>query len=194
MPPLRVFTYESEYRRRTLLNVLEDAAIAIPDELEQAFRAHHSLVFRTAYRITGNAGDAEDALQTVFLRLLRRGRNAEPLENAESYLRRAAINAALDVIRSRQAEQTVPLPEEASGLVPAAAAQADVSGLRQALAQAMAGLKPRQAEIFALRFLEGLSNREIAQTLGISQVLVAVIVHRTRQQLRKELRPYLIRS
>ncbi len=193
MPPLRVFTYESEYRRRTLLNVLEDAAIAIPDELEQAFRAHHSLVFRTAYRITGNAGDAEDALQTVFLRLLRRGRNAEPLENAESYLRRAAINAALDVIRSRQAEQTVPLPEEASGLVPAAAAQADVSGLRQALAQAMAGLKPRQAEIFALRFLEGLSNREIAQTLGISQVLVAVIVHRTRQQLRKELRPYLIR-
>jgi RNA polymerase sigma-70 factor (ECF subfamily) len=194
LPPLRVFTYESEYRRRTLLNVLEDAAIAIPDELEQAFRAHHSLVFRTAYRITGNAGDAEDALQTVFLRLLRRGRNAEPLENAESYLRRAAINAALDVIRSRQAEQTVPLPEEASGLVPAAAAQADVSGLRQALAQAMAGLKPRQAEIFALRFLEGLSNREIAQTLGISQVLVAVIVHRTRQQLRKELRPYLIRS
>jgi RNA polymerase sigma-70 factor (ECF subfamily) len=193
LPPLRVFTYESEYRRRTLLNVLEDAAIAIPDELEQAFRAHHSLVFRTAYRITGNAGDAEDALQTVFLRLLRRGRNAEPLENAESYLRRAAINAALDVIRSRQAEQTVPLPEEASGLVPAAAAQADVSGLRQALAQAMAGLKPRQAEIFALRFLEGLSNREIAQTLGISQVLVAVIVHRTRQQLRKELRPYLIR-
>jgi RNA polymerase sigma-70 factor (ECF subfamily) len=187
-------TYERQYRRRTLLNVLEETAIAIPDELERAFRDHHGLVFRTAYRITGNAGDAEDALQTVFLRLLRRGQNAEPLENAESYLRRAAINAALDVIRSRQAEQTVPLPEENSGLMPAAPAQADVSGLRQALANAMAGLKPRQAEIFALRFLEGLSNREIAQTLGISQVLVAVIVHRTRQQLRKELRPYLVRS
>jgi RNA polymerase sigma-70 factor (ECF subfamily) len=151
-------------------------------------------VFRTAYRITGNAGDAEDALQTVFLRLLRRSGDAEPLENAESYLRRAAINAALDVIRSRQAEQTVPLPEENSALTPAAPAQADVSGLRQALANAMAGLKPRQAEVFALRFLEGLSNREIAETLGISQVLVAVIVHRTRQQLRKELRPYLVHS
>jgi RNA polymerase sigma factor (sigma-70 family) len=55
----------------------------------------------------------------------------------------------------------------------------------------MGRLKPRPAEIFVLRFLEGLSNRQIAQTLGISQVLVAVIVHRTRQQLRKELRPYL---
>src|SRR6266853_4759072 len=107
---------KAQYRRRTLLSVLEEPAIAIPDELDQAFRAHHGLVFRTAYRITGNAGDAEDALQTVFLRLLRRGRNADPLENAESYLRRAAINAALDVIRSRQADQSVPLPDDSSAL------------------------------------------------------------------------------
>src|SRR4029077_15447025 len=80
------------YRRRTLLSVLEEPAIAIPDELEQSFREHHGLVFRTAYRITGNAGDAEDVLQTVFLRLLRRGPNSEALDNPESYLRRAAIN------------------------------------------------------------------------------------------------------
>jgi RNA polymerase sigma-70 factor (ECF subfamily) len=178
-------------RRRNLLDILEEPAIVIPDELERAFRTHYGLVFRTAYRITGSSGDAEDVLQTVFLRLLGRGRNADPLENPEGYLRRAAINAALDVIRSRQAEHTVPLPEEASGRMPAARAQADVSGLRQALTRAMAQLKPRPAEIFALRFIEGLSNRQIAQTLGISQVLVAVIVHRARQQLRKELRPYL---
>ncbi len=180
---------KEKHRRRTLLSVLEEPAIAIPDEIEQTFRAHHGLVFRTAYRITGNTGDAEDALQTVFLRLLRRGRNADVLENTESYLRRAAINAALDVIRSRRADHTVPLPEES--LMPAAAVRADVSGLRQALTRALAQLKPRPAEIFALRFLEGLSNRQIAQTLNISQVLVAVIVHRTRQQLSKQLRPYL---
>jgi len=181
---------KEKYRRRNLLSVLEEPAIAIPDELERAFRDHHRLVFLTAYRITGNPGDAEDVLQTVFLRLLRRGRNADALENPESYLRRAAINAALDVIRSRQADQTVPLPDDSSALQ-IAAARADVSGLRQALARALAQLKPRPAEIFALRFLEGLSNRQIAETLGISQVLVAVIVHRTRLQLRKELRPYL---
>jgi RNA polymerase sigma-70 factor (ECF subfamily) len=183
------------YRRRTLLSVLEEPIIATPDEIERTFRAHHDLVFRAAYRIIGNAGDAEDALQTVFLRLLRRGRNADPLENPESYLRRAAINAALDVVRSRQADQTVPLPEESSGLMPTVPAQADSSGLRQALALAMAQLKPRQAEIFALRFLEGYSNQQIAKMLGISQVMVAVIVHRTRLQLRKELRPHFaIRS
>jgi RNA polymerase sigma-70 factor (ECF subfamily) len=182
---------KEQFRRRTLLSVLEEPAIAIPDELEQAFLVHHSLVFRTAYRITGNPGDAEDVLQTVFLRLLRRAKNADPLDNIESYLRRAAINAALDVIRARQADHAVPLPDDSSGLMPAAPAQADVSNLRQALTRAMAQIKPRPAEIFALRFLEGFSNREIAQALGISQVRVAVIVHRTRLQLRKELRPYL---
>lgn len=148
-------------------------------------------MFRTAHRITGNAGDAEDVLQTVFLRLLRRSRTADPLENTESYLRRAAINAALDIIRTRQADQTVPLPEEFSGRTASEPARANSLGLRQDLARAMSELKPRQAEIFALRFLEGLSNREIAHQLDISQISVAVIVHRTRLQLRKKLRPYL---
>ena len=182
-------------RRRTLRSVLvEESVIAIPDELERAFRAHNGLVFRTAYRITGDAADAEDVLQTVFLRLVRRGANADPVENVvenqESYLRRAAINAALDVIRSRQANPTVELPDLPDETVQNHGHDL-MPDLRQALGRAMAQLKPRAAEIFALRFLEGFSNPQIAQMLGISQVLVAVIVHRTRQQLRKELGSYL---
>lgn len=147
------------------------------------------MVFRTAYRITGNAADAEDVLQTVFLRLVRRGADAEAMENEESYLRRAAINAALDVMRARQADRTVELPELAAD--PAHEDGEVGSALRQALGRALAQLKPRQAEIFALRFLEGQSNAQIAHMLEISQVAVAVIVHRTRLQLRKELRTYL---
>jgi RNA polymerase sigma-70 factor (ECF subfamily) len=172
--------------RRTLQSALaEERAIALPDEFERVFRAYHGLVFRTAYRITGNAADAEDVAQTVFLRLFRRERNAPVLENEESYLRRSAINAALDVILSRQSERTVEFTE-----LPAEPAQEDPRELRQALGRAMAQLKPRSAEIFALRFLEGFSNAQIARILGISQVLVAVIVHRTRQQLRKQLGAY----
>lgn len=174
-------------RRRNLRTALaEDAAIPISDELEQSFRANHGLVFRTAYRITGNAADAEDVLQTVFLRLVRRGREADPLESEESYLRRAAINAALDVIRARQADRMVELEE-----LSANPKQGDALALRQALARALSQLDPRRAEIFVLRFLEGFENPEIARMLGISQVLVAVLVHRTRQQLRKELHSYL---
>lgn len=125
-------------------------------------------------------------LQTVFLRLLRQGEHTPELNNAESYFRRAAINAALDVVRARQADRTVELTE-----VHAGRAEGISTELRRSLARAMAQLKPRNAEIFTLRFFDGFNNSEIARMLGISQVLVAVIVHRTRQQLRKELGAYL---
>jgi RNA polymerase sigma-70 factor, ECF subfamily len=148
------------------------------------------MVFRTAYRITGNAADAEDVLQTVFLRLLRRRADADAMQNEESYLRRAAINASLDVIQTRQSDRTVSLPELVEE--PASNSHEEIRpALRQALGRAMAQLKPRQAEVFVLRFLEGFSNKQIARMLEISQLSVAVIVHRTRLQLRKDLRAYL---
>jgi len=108
------------------------------------------------------------------------------MENEESYLRRAAINASLDVIRSRQSDRTVELVD-----VPSERSEGDITELRQALGRALSQLPPRSAEIFALRFIEGLTNPEIARMLGISQVLVAVTVYRTRQQLRKELAKFL---
>ena len=163
----------------------EEPVIATPHELEQSFRAHHGMVFRTAYRITGNAADAEDVLQTVFLRLLRRASGARSPENEESYLRRAAINASLDVLRAQRTTPRAELDELPSS------SNRDSLEFRQALARALARLKPRSAEVFALRFLEGFDNACIAEMLGISRMLVAVIAHRARQQLRKELGSYL---
>src|SRR6266540_4053307 len=95
------------------------AAIQMPgfqtsaEELEKVFREHHPSVFRAAYRITGNVSDAEDVLQTVFLRLLRRDREAQAVENMGSFLHRAAVNAALDLVRSRQNIRNVPLDDVA---------------------------------------------------------------------------------
>jgi RNA polymerase sigma-70 factor (ECF subfamily) len=151
-------------------------------ELDAVFEAHHGLVFRTAYRITGNAADAEDVLQTVFLRLLRREKSSGVLENPESYLRRAAINVALDTIRSGRSRAGVRLDD-----VPGLEAPQEPRELRAALIRALAALSPREAEVFALRLFEDLSNKEIANALSISQVHVAVILHRARTQIRGEL-------
>lgn len=169
-------------RRCTLQLAAREVPIAtVPSELERIFEECHGLVFRTAYRITGNAADAEDVLQAVFLRLLRRDRSAEPLENAESYLRRAAVNASLDTVRARQESRISPLED-------ARAASGPQGELRDSLRRALASLNPRSAEIFALRFIEGHSNQEVARILGMSQVHVAVLLHRTRKQLQKALR------
>jgi len=162
----------------------EEPTITLTGELARAFDDHHALVFRTAYRITGNAADAEDVLQTIFLRLLRQ-QDSNAVHNQESYLRRAAVNTALDLIRSRREDQAAELVD-----VPSGARDPDAGDLRAALRRALGRLTPKSAEIFALRFLEGVSNQEIARTLGVSRVLVAVSVHRARKQLQRDLNEY----
>ncbi len=148
------------------------------------------MIFRTAYRITGNAADAEDVLQTIFLRLLRQPPGAAPLDQEESYLRRAAVNASLDLIRQKQTARSVPINEAALPSGPSISAAAD-SGIKDCLRRALRTLTERAAEIFTLRYFEDLSNQQIASALDISQVLVAVSLHRSRRQLQQEIRTCL---
>jgi RNA polymerase sigma-70 factor (ECF subfamily) len=145
------------------------------------------MIFRTAYRITGNAADAEDVLQTIFLRLLRQPPGATPLEQEESYLRRAAVNASLDIIRQKQSARSVPLTEAAAS--PPDQPQTETSRtIKDCLRRALRTLTERSAEIFTLRYFEDFTNQQIASALDISQVLVAVSLHRSRRQLQKEIR------
>jgi len=162
-----------------------------PGTLETLFREHHGAVYRAAYRITGNAMDAEDVLQTVFTRLLRREEQPDLSENAGSYLHRAAVNAALDLMRRRKRARKVDLDEVGDTLVdhqePGPERTQGSREIKSRLRAAMAQLSPRQAEIFTLRYLEGLGNLEIAKLLGASQTSIAVLLHRARHRLQKEL-------
>jgi RNA polymerase sigma factor (sigma-70 family) len=158
-------------------------------ELEQMFHDHRTRVFRAAYRITGNINDAEDVLQTVFLRLARR-EDPGAVNNLESYLYRSAINAALDLLRSRKSSASVPLDDVAPQDSAFSSGLTHSADLRMWLRQALAKLSARHAEMFALRYLEGYDNREIARMLETSQAVVAVTLHRTRGQLQKEFRSF----
>jgi RNA polymerase sigma-70 factor (ECF subfamily) len=164
-------------------------------DLEQILREHHGLVFRAAYRITGNAGDAEDVLQTVFLRMVKRDSGAEPVGNMASFLHRAAVNAALDLMRTRQNIRNIPLDDLEPVLAEPAfrsPERAQTSGeIREWLRGAMARLNPRIAEMFTLRFFEGKDNPEIARIMNTTPGTVAVTLSRTRDRLEKEFQQYL---
>lgn len=67
--------------------------------LERCYQQYADRVYRAAYRVTGSSTDAEDVLQTVFLRLARRAPGDSLGEDAGGYLHRAAVHAALDVLR-----------------------------------------------------------------------------------------------
>jgi len=165
-----------------------------PKELERLFREHNALIFRTAYRVTGSAEDAEDVLQTVFLRLAKRDQ-IDLAPSPGSYLHRAAVNASLDLVRGRNTAKSVALddlesePAENSSLNPEAR-HAD-SELRKLIQHAVGRLGSSAAEMFVLRFFEGYGNSEIAEMLGTSQMVVGVTLHRSRARLRKEIGNYM---
>lgn len=163
-------------------------------ELETVFREHHALVFRAACRVTGNAADAEDVLQTVFLRLVRRDGSVLVMKNVESYLYRAAVNVALDLVRTRDGARGVPLDEvvarTAERSLPAPDRVYAAGEIRDWLRAAVARLHPTAAEIFVLRFFEGRQNSEIATMLGATPGTVAVTLHRAREKLLQEFQSF----
>ncbi len=160
-------------------------------QIESLFRQYHDLVLQAAYRVTGRAEDAEEVLQTVFLRLLRR--QAPPPElgaGARGYFKRAAVNAAVDLLRSRKARPAAALDDPFPTLAATEPdAQRRLVGRQwhQRLRRALAGLSPQAAQIFALRYFEELGNGEIARLLGISAGAVGISLHRSRTQLRRVL-------
>jgi RNA polymerase sigma-70 factor (ECF subfamily) len=161
-------------------------------DLERLFREHSALVFRSAYRVTGRTDDAEDVLQTVFLRLARQGSSLDLLPTPRAYLHRAAINAALDVVRVRKRKPSIPLEEiELPGMQLTASDQESRLEIRRVIQSAISSLNGRAAEIFTLKYLEGYENAEIAEMLGISPLVLPVLLHRARARVRNEIRVHL---
>ena len=166
-----------------------------PGELEKLFHAHHSRVFRTAQRITGSAADAEDVLQTVFLRLVKGQEGYDLSQNPEAYLSRAAINASLDLLRSRTRARSVAIDDVDSNSLTSRFKSPEKEHadkeLQALVRQAVARLGKTAGEMFVLRYYEGCDNKEIAAILNTSPLVVGVVLHRARTKLRKEIGHYL---
>ncbi len=163
--------------------------------LEPLYREHAAAVVQAAYRVTGNAADAEDVLQTVFARLARRLEPPDLGPGAGAYLRRAATNAALDIVQSRRVRSSSDLAEAPTAALRDTAPDPDhlqlSRELRDRLRDALGTLNRRGAEMFALRYLEGLDNRQIADLLDTTPNTVAVTLHRVRGRMQEALAPYL---
>jgi RNA polymerase sigma-70 factor (ECF subfamily) len=151
----------------------------------ELFERHYEAIFRAALRVTGNPADAEDVLQTVFLRLVAQGARGGDVQNVAlpaAYFRRAAVNAAVDVLRRRVLHAESVYDDRA----PHAAIQAPFL-LKERLRRAIATLESEDASLFLLRHVEGLSNEELAGMFQIEKNNVAVRLHRIRHRLQAEM-------
>ena len=162
--------------------------------LEPIYRDHSAVVLQTAYRVTGNAADAEDVLQTVFIRLARRADPPDLSRGAVGYLRRAATNAALDIVQSRTVRSSSPLSPDQLGAADQGPNPERLhlsSQLADRVRRSLAGLSRRHAEMFTLRYFEDLDNQQIAEIFQTTPGTVAVTLHRVRTRLMDELGSFL---
>ena len=162
------------------------SGLPVTQEFEDLFNEHAQLVYRTAYGVTGSHEDAEDALQTIFLRLIRRELPPELTRNPKAYLYRAAVNHSLDTIRSRRRHVLV----DAAGLPELAAPDAESADdeRHRQLYRAIAELKPEAAQVVILRYVHGKSDADIARLLGVTRGTIALRLFRSRAKLRTLLR------
>jgi RNA polymerase sigma-70 factor (ECF subfamily) len=146
------------------------AAIADGDSgaLTDAYERYGRLVYSVAYRVTRDAGLAEECTQDAFVALWRRAASYDPgRARLATWLLTVARNRAIDLVRQRaRADAALPhAPGPAAEQDPAElAAAADQA---QRLAEAMAALPRHQLETLQLAYFDGLTHPEIAERLGI---------------------------
>jgi RNA polymerase sigma-70 factor (ECF subfamily) len=152
---------------------------------------HGPLVWTTVYRLLRHDADAADCFQRTFLSALLLSRT-QTIRNWPGLLQRLGTARALESLRHRlrQAQRLQPLLTEVavSANTPEPDQAAAVRELSDHLRDALAELDERQAQVFCLACLDGLSYAEIADQLGLTVSHVGVLLNRARHGLRERLR------
>jgi len=199
------------------MNAIESGKVDVDADLVEALRredpaATETLVerfgdrvYRLALRITGSNEDAEEAAQDALWTAARKIQTFKGESAFGSWLYRIAANAAYQKLRTRKSksaeialDEVLPLldnqgrhfepMDDWSSRVDENALQGE---LREVLEEAIDGLPPDYRTALVLHDVEGLSNPDIADTLGISLPAVKSRVHRSRLFVRKRLSEYL---
>jgi RNA polymerase sigma-70 factor, ECF subfamily len=168
---------------------------------EELVTRHERAIYTLALRILQNSHDAEDVTQQTFLAAMEGLKGFREEAGIATWLYRIATHAALKIIRKRKGLKTVSLEEatdpDNEGTIPHPEFIADwrhspevlvaSNETRRLLDESLAQLDEKHRLVFILRDVEGLSIRETADELGLSEANVKVRLLRARLQLRERL-------
>ena len=172
--------------------------------LEALMSEYASRVYRLAFGITRDQGDAEEVAQDVFLTLATKTAMFEERAALGSWVYRITTNAALNKRRGKRREVETSLEEHLPAFQADGHREGDRTYLladwsqnperellsgetRRVLEQALDALPERYRAVVTLRDVEELSNEQAAELLGESVASVKSRLHRARQALREQL-------
>ncbi|HVL04805.1 MAG TPA: RNA polymerase sigma factor [Acidimicrobiales bacterium] len=144
------------------------------DGFDEAFDELFPRAVRLAARLLGNRAAAEDVAAETMARAYARWSKVSRLPYRDGWVLKVATNLAIDRLRRRPPEVVPPPADDFE----------DAVHLRLALNAALLTLAPRQRQAVSLRYLGGLSDREVALALGISLGSVKTHIHRGLHGLR----------
>jgi len=155
---------------------------------------HSRGIYRAAYRITGNAADADDVVQETFLRAYRALGRFDARASFPTWAHRIAINCSLDMIDARKRRDgRVSDGHDLSAIASSGATPDRVAHgmqMQRAVATAMERLSGNERTAFVLRHFEGMPLEEIGKVLGTQLNATKNTVFRAVKKLREQLQPY----
>jgi RNA polymerase sigma-70 factor, ECF subfamily len=154
---------------------------------EELYRAHSGRLYSVAYRMLGNANDAEDLLQEIFLSAHRKLESFRGESALGTWLYRLGVNLCLDYLRSRAGrsiQRTDRLEDEASLAEIGSAGLAQRTVMKMDIERALAQLPEGCRTAFVLHDIEGFEHREVAAIMGIAEGTSKSQVHKARLRLR----------
>ncbi len=156
-------------------------------EFKQRFMPHYKLLYRVAYHLTGNAQDAEDLLQDMYLKLWQKRDDLPNEAMKEAYLVTMMRRLFIDQRRLKHIDASAELKEELS---PPDERNLDHQMDTKDEAQQMEGLiselPERDGKIIRMHLIEDRSYEEIEQDTRLSQGNIRIIMMRTKQKLKQQ--------
>ena len=159
-------------------------------------RTHARPLYQVCYRITADAGLAEDAVQEALLKAWRRLPDFDGRSLFSTWLHRIAVNSALDHRRRHARTGAAGLEPETCDSLPAAEPNPEQAayhrGIGMAAQAALAALSEMERTAFTLRHHHGVPIAEISVVLGVAEGACRQAVFRAVRKLRAALEPHVM--
>jgi RNA polymerase sigma factor (sigma-70 family) len=160
---------------------------AAPQLAEELFNEHHRRIYLYCLRQLGSPEEADDAVQATYLNACRSLKDGFEPEAAQAWLFKVAHNVCLTRQRSSYRRARVERPQDLQAVQDTIAAPEASGDELFGLDEALAGLPDQQRNAILLREWQGLSYREVATKLGVTQAAVETLIFRARRSLANSL-------
>ena len=156
-------------------------------EFKRRFMPHYRLLYRVAYHLTGNAQDAEDLLQDLYLKLWQKRDDLPDETINDAYLATMMRNLFVDQRRLKHVDASAELknedgPPDERSLDRQIDARDEVRQMEGLINE----LSERDAKIIQMHLVEDCSYEEIERDTGLSQGNIRIIVMRTQKKLKQQ--------